>query len=203
MHKVKARSKSSVLRFPLTMAVVFAALFGLHTFVVQTFWIPSESMASTLVKGQMIFVDKISHRAKHPKVGDIIVFHPPADWNTGQCSAPTSPGAACSRASEEKAETHFVKRVVGLPGDHIQIINGHVLRNGVAQEDAYVQPCDSTATVPCHFPTEITIPADHYFVMGDNRGKSGDSRFFGAIPASAIVGKTVGTIWPLDRIGLF
>jgi signal peptidase I len=199
----KAKTKSKAFHFSVTLALVVSAVFLLQTFVVQIFWIPSESMASTLVKGQVIFVDKISHGAKHPKVGDIVVFHPPADWNSGRCAAPISPAAACSRSSNTKSETHFVKRVVGLPGDRIQIVNGHVVRNGVAQKDQYVQPCDSTATVPCHFPTEITVPDDHYFLMGDNRGKSGDSRFFGPIPTSAIVGKATGTIWPLDRIGLF
>ncbi|MGH2836143.1 MAG: signal peptidase I, partial [Solirubrobacteraceae bacterium] len=93
----------------------------------------------------------------------------------------------------------YVKRVVGLPGDHLKIIGGKVFRNGAEERGSYIQPCPTESF--CRFPTVITVPPDHYYMMGDNRGVSDDSRFWGPIAQSWIIGTAFFTYWPPDRIG--
>jgi signal peptidase I len=93
----------------------------------------------------------------------------------------------------------FIKRVVGLPGDRIQIIDGHVYRDGVRERDPYIVPCGSGA--PCSFPDAITVPNGDYYMMGDNRPDSEDSRFWGPVPRAWIIGKAFFTYWPPTRIG--
>jgi signal peptidase I len=102
--------------------------------------------------------------------------------------------------TEEKADVNFIKRVVAGPGDHLRIEDGHVVLNGTRQNEPFAQPCGGGEG--CSFPTEVTIPADHYFMMGDNRGSSDDSRFWGPVPEEWIVGEAFATYWPPDRIGL-
>jgi signal peptidase I len=86
-----------------------------------------------------------------------------------------------------------------MPGDRIQIINGHVIRDGKQEKDSYIEPCGAYSS--CSFPQAITIPPGHYFMMGDNRGDSLDSRFWGPIPQKWIIGVAFFTYWPPDRIG--
>jgi signal peptidase I len=89
--------------------------------------------------------------------------------------------------------------VVGLPGDRLQILDGHVYRDGVREKDAYIEPC--TGSDACSFPVTITVPRGDYYMMGDNRGQSDDSRFWGPIPKSWIIGKAFFSYWPPARIG--
>jgi signal peptidase I len=89
--------------------------------------------------------------------------------------------------------------VVGLPGDTIQILNGHVIRNGVREKDSYTIPCGGIST--CTFGKPIKIPPGDYFMMGDNRPDSEDSRYWGPIPSKWIIGTAFFTYWPPDRIG--
>ena len=102
--------------------------------------------------------------------------------------------------STKPSSVTFVKRVVGLPGDRIYIRNGHVYRNGVREPDSFTEPCDGASE--CNFRTPITVPAGDYYMMGDNRPDSVDSRFWGPIPKAWIIGKAFFTYWPPDRIGL-
>jgi signal peptidase I len=81
-----------------------------------------------------------------------------------------------------------------------KIVNGKVFRNGVQEHGDYIEPCTTGPSV-CNFPAQITVPAGHYYMMGDNRSVSDDSRFWGPVPQSAIVGTAFFTYWPLDRIG--
>jgi signal peptidase I len=98
------------------------------------------------------------------------------------------------------AETNFIKRVVAGPGDTLSIENGTPIVNGEALEEDYTRPCRGLGG--CDFKTEITIPEDHYFMMGDNRGASDDSRYWGPVPREWIIGEAFSTYWPPDRIGL-
>jgi signal peptidase I len=98
----------------------------------------------------------------------------------------------------ESSQT-FVKRVVGLPGDHLRIVNGDVWRNGVQEHGSYIQRCPVAAI--CTFSKTITVPAGEYYMMGDNRGDSDDSRFWGPIPQKWIIGEAFFTYWPIGRIG--
>jgi signal peptidase I len=89
---------------------------------------------------------------------------------------------------------------VALPGDRISIQDGHVIRNGSREKDGYVAPCSGVGA--CSFSGTVKIPRGDYFMMGDNRGESDDSRFWGPIPRSWIIGEAFLTYWPPDRIGL-
>jgi signal peptidase I len=89
---------------------------------------------------------------------------------------------------------------VAGPGDRLSVQEGHVILNGERQRESYTRPCGGSDD--CSFPREITVPADHYFMMGDNRGASDDSRFWGPVPREWIIGGAFATYWPPDRIGL-
>ncbi len=94
---------------------------------------------------------------------------------------------------------NFIKRVVAGPGDTIAVKGGHVIRNGKLQKEPFTAPCDGGSG--CDLPTAITVPPGHWFMMGDNRGQSDDSRFWGPIPKKWIIGDAFATYWPLKRIG--
>src|SRR5581483_11053867 len=147
--------------------------------------IPSGSMIPTLNIGQRILANRL---AGNPSIGDIVVFHPPEGatppGNSGPvCGNPRQGSGfqqACDQPTVQESSQTFIKRVVGLPGDHLQIINGHVIRNGKPEKDSYIAPCPSGSS--CNFPQTIVVPPGHYFMMGDNRGISDDSRFWGPVP---------------------
>jgi signal peptidase I len=158
-------------------------------------------MVPTLVEGQRILVNRIGNRFSDPEIGDVVVFHPPAGAENGvSCGAPPPEGQPCDTPTEERADVNFVKRVVAGPGDRISIDDGHVVLNGEPQDENFIRPCGEGSD--CDFPREITVPADHYFMMGDNRGASDDSRFWGPVPREWIIGGAFATYWPPKRIGL-
>jgi signal peptidase I len=146
--------------------------------------IPAGSMEPTLTIGQDIVVAPLTST---PQVGSIVVFHPPMNAQNEVCGEPRSNGAACAQPESHTSSTTFVKRIVAGPGDVISILEGHVIRNGQREADSYIEPCAGVSE--CDFPTPIKIPADEWFMMGDNRGESDDSRFWGPVPTSWIVGE--------------
>jgi signal peptidase I len=99
-----------------------------------------------------------------------------------------------------RSDQNFIKRVVAGPRDRLRILDGHVILNGRQQKDGFTRPCGGGTG--CSFPREITIPKGHYFMMGDNRGSSDDSRFWGPVPKKWIIGSAFATYWPPGRIGL-
>jgi signal peptidase I len=161
-------------------------------------------MVPTLEVGQRVLVNRIGHRFSDPKVGDIVVFHPPVGSETDTCGDRNrDENAACDEPTPGLAKVNFIKRVVAGPGDVIRIVDGHVIRNGRRERDAYIShTCDNNANRGCTMSTPITIPPGHWFMMGDNRGESDDSRFWGPVPRSAIIGGAFATYWPPSRIGL-
>jgi signal peptidase I len=205
------RAKRSVAGSALELVAIVAAALGLalliQAFVVKPYRIPSASMEPTLKVGQRILVDRIATNFTSPHIGEIVVFHPPKNYQQG-CADPSAgenqngqdSSRACDKAWPQASSQTFVKRVVGVPGDRISIVGGHVIRDGVREKDSYIAPCDGSGS--CTFPATITIPRGDYFMMGDNRGESDDSRFWGPIPNSWIIGQAFFTYWPPDRIGV-
>lgn len=199
----------SVVELAATVAIAIALAILIQAFVVKPYRIPSPSMVPTLTIGQRVLVNRLS---THPGLYDIVVFHPPrgADPPTPVCGAPdegANPntdvdyGTPCAVPTPQESSQTFIKRVVGLPGDRIQIEDGRVYRNGVKEKDSFIAPC--APGNGCNFRNPITVPPGEYFMMGDNRGDSDDSRFWGPVPAKWIIGVAFFTYWPPDRIGTF
>jgi signal peptidase I len=185
----------------ITVAIAVGLAFLIQAFIVKPYRIPSVSMYPTLHVGQRILVNRLS---THPKVGDIVVFHPPSGSNPADavCGDPgqgLGHPQACDKPTAQEASDTFVKRVVGVAGDKLRIINGHVFRNGKEEHGSYIQPCPQPSQ--CTFRETITVPPGHYFMMGDNRGESDDSRYWGPVPQKWIIGVAFFTYWPPDRLG--
>jgi signal peptidase I len=192
------------------VVIVAAALFfalTIQALAVKPYRIPSGSMLPTLKPGQRILVDRFSHRlGGDPALGDVTVFLPPKGADNGTCGHPgegpfyaggPETRHACSLPTAARSDTTFVKRVVGMPGDTIAVVNGHVIRNGRPAREPFASAC---AGAECNL-NPITIPAGSYFLMGDNRGNSDDSRFWGPVPRKWIVGKAVISYWPPRDVG--
>jgi signal peptidase I len=197
----KKSTMNSVIELVLTVAVAVGLAFLIQAFIVKPYRIPSGSMEPTLAIGQRVLANRLN---TDPGIGDIVVFHPPAgaDPQPAVCGNPNQGGTssqACNKPTPQESSQTFIKRVVGLPGDRLSIINGHVIRNGVPEKDSYTYPCGQTQG--CNFPTPIVVPPGDYFMMGDNRGESDDSRFWGPVPQKWIIGVAFFTYWPPDRIG--
>jgi signal peptidase I len=165
--------------------VVLAAVIALllRTFVIGHYYIPSESMEPTLhgcasCNNDHVLVDKLSYKLHDVHRGDVVVFHRPPAWIVTQ--------------------KLLVKRVIGLPGDVVSERGGTVYVNGLALQEPYTSKV-RTPNCQLNF-TPVTVPPGDYFVMGDNRCDSSDSRAFGPIAKSKIVGRAFIIIWPLGRI---
>ncbi|MCL5935001.1 MAG: signal peptidase I [Firmicutes bacterium] len=156
----------------LVVAAVLAAV--IRFFIFQPFYIPSGSMEPNLVPGDRIIVNKFIYRFKEPARGDVMVFRFPKD-----------------------PERDFIKRVIGLPGDTVEIRNSELYINNSKVKEPYLPK-------GLRFPDfgPYTVPQDAYFMMGDNRNNSEDSRFWGEMPKQNIRGKAVLVYWPVKRISL-
>jgi signal peptidase I len=188
------------------LVVIVALAIGLalliQAFVVKPYQIPSGSMEPTLDPGQRVLVNRLIYHFRDPKIGNIVVFHPPvgADGDEGCAVRPIPAHKACPESRSQESDTNFIKRIVAGPGDELTIRNGHPVVNGVEAKEDFTKPCRGGNR--CNLPDPITIPPDQYFMMGDNRGASDDSRFWGPVPRDWIIGEAFFTYWPPDRIGL-
>jgi signal peptidase I len=203
VKKEEASRTNSFVELVLIVAVALGLALGIQAFLVKPYRIPSESMVPTLVEGQRVLVNRLGHRFGDPHVGDVTVFHPPtgAESSHGpECGVRHPVQSPCPLGTPAEAEVNFIKRIVAGPGDTIAIKDGHVIRNGKRQREPFIAPCGGGEG--CNRPTPITVPKDHYFMMGDNRGSSDDSRFWGPVPRDWIIGKAFVTYWPPNRIGL-
>jgi signal peptidase I len=197
-------SGGSALELAVIVVVAIGLALAIQAVLVKPYRIPSESMVPTLVVGQRVLVNRIGQRLSDPKVGDVVVFHPPVGSETDTCgNSDRREGAACDRPTPERSDVNFIKRIVAGPGDTIRIEDGHVVRNGKRQADSYISnSCVDEAGRGCNLATPIKIPPDHWFMMGDNRGASDDSRFWGPVPREWIIGDAFATYWPPRRIGI-
>jgi signal peptidase I len=192
---------NSIVEFVLIVVIALALAFGIQAFVVKPYRIPSQSMVPTLVIGQRVLVDRLGNDFENPHIGEIVVFHPPEGAVTQDppCGVSVTVAQICPEPTPQEATVNFIKRVVAGPGDTISVKDGHVILNGKLQKEPFAAACDGGTG--CNFPTPITVPAGHWFMMGDNRGQSDDSRFWGPIPKKWIIGDAFATYWPVKRIG--
>jgi signal peptidase I len=211
LASLRTTSKAgSIIELVVIVAIALGLALLIQAFVVKPYRIPSGSMEPTLAVDQRVLVDRIGMHLGDPGVGDIVVFHPPVDaketaGGAAKCGpvphVVTDGTAACSQPVPKEADVNFIKRIVAGPGDELKIVEGHVVRNGKRESDSYIRPC-VTGDPKCNFPTTIKIPPGHWFMMGDNRGESDDSRFWGPVPTGWIIGKAFATYWPPSRIGI-
>lgn len=184
-----------------TVAIAIGLALLIEALLVKPYKIPSTSMVPTLIRGQRVLVNRL---ATNPGIGDVVVFHPPAGADPqpavcGNQNQGAGDPQACDQPTARESTQTFIKRVVGLPGDRISIRDGHVFRDGVPEVAPYAEPCGGGPD--CNFPQTIRVPAGDYYMMGDNRGLSDDSRFWGPVPQKWIIGVAFATYWPPDRIG--
>ena len=190
----------SLLELVVIVAVALGLALLIQAVLVKPYRIPSESMEPTLNVGQRVLVNRVGGRFGEPEVGEVVVFHPPKGSESNECGVAREEMELCRRPTKDKSDVNFIKRVVAGPGDRISIVNGRVVRNGRRAKESFIVPCEGGSE--CNFPTPVTIPPGHWFMMGDNRGSSDDSRFWGPVPKKWIIGGAFATYWPPRRIGL-
>jgi signal peptidase I len=206
MNTLRQARRSTVFETVFLLIIAAGLAVTLQAYAVKPYKIPSGSMEPTLHVGDRVLVDRFSHRilGGEPKVGDVVVFHPPhgADASSPTCGD-TAQGEGtptpCSRPTAARSGQSFIKRVVGVGGDRIALKGGHVIRNGRTTSEPFAARCDPS-TAACDFPNTITVPKGSVFLLGDNRGNSDDSRFWGPVPDRWVIGKAVATYWPLSRL---
>ena len=181
----KTTTGRTILEYVVLAVVAIAVALLIQAFLVKPYRIPSESMENTLLIGDRVLVDRISWRFSDPERQDIVVFHPPFEGPV------------------------LIKRIIGMPGDEISLKDGAVYVNGKKLDEPYVRKVDGKTVpsepfdngLPWSLQQPYTVPAGNYFVMGDNRIDSGDSREFGPVPRGQLVGKAFARYWPPGRIG--
>jgi signal peptidase I len=183
LAKIKSRSRWTEYLVLVIVAVVVAV--GVRSFLVQTFYIPSESMEQTLLVNDYVLVNKGVYAFREPHRGEIVVFEPPGRWAAGP------------------AKEDYIKRVVGVPGDHVVCCDGQdrITVNGMPLDEDYLFPGDK----PSEARFDVTVGRGRIFVLGDHRSDSGDSRAHldldsGTVPVDRVVGRAFATFWPLARI---
>lgn len=175
----------TIVEYVVLAVVAVAVALLIQAFLVKPYRIPSASMEDTLLIGDRVLVDRISWRFSQPERGDIVVFHPPVGGSV------------------------LIKRIIGLPNDEISLRGGFVYINGRRLDEPYVRRVDGgqepsapfSNGLPWSLQEPYKAPAGSYFVMGDNRTDSGDSREFGPIKREQFVGRAFARYWPPGRIG--
>lgn len=176
----RSRGVGWVIEIAVTVALAVALYFVIQTFIVQTYRVEGQSMDRTLRDGQHLLIDKLTPRFDSYSRGDVVVLHPP---------------------DQAESSTPYIKRVIGVPGDHVEIRDGGVWINGLRLDEPYVPDGDPTESEDPDFDT-VDLGPDEVWVMGDNRQHSVDSRTFGPVQVSEIIGRAWLRFWPLDTIGI-
>ena len=182
------------------------------TWLMQAFYIPSESMENTLLKGDRVIVSKLTPSHFALQRGDVIVFEDPGHWLPAQAPVQRSPLGSALQSTltfvgllPSDEGNHLIKRVIGLPGDHVVCCDSkqRLTINGAPLNETYLFPGDE----PSLQPFDIRVPAGKVWVMGDHRSNSADSRphdagsggATGSVPESRIVGRAMTVVWPVWR----
>jgi signal peptidase I len=211
--QVKKRNRSFLRELPILIGVALVLSLLIKTFLIQAFFIPSESMERTLhgcagCTGDRILVEKVGFRFHDPRPGDIVVFRAPSSWEPEtQCAKPTNPvrralswvGGAFGLP--QASEKDLVKRVIAVGGQRVQCCDsrGRVLVDGHPLNEPYIYQNDHRPFGP------ITVPPGRLWVMGDHRSDSADSRFHlddghrGTVPVDDVIGRAFVIIWPPSR----
>ncbi|MFQ5555486.1 MAG: signal peptidase I, partial [Acidimicrobiia bacterium] len=188
----RKRRRSFLNELPVLIAIALVVAVVIKTFLIQAFFIPSGSMKDTLEINDRVLVNKLSYRFGDVGRGDVIVFDDPRGPETDGESVV---GAFLRNLAESVGlstpQSEFIKRVIGLPGETVEIREGVIFINGAPLAESYLAP----GTRMPDFGPEL-VPPDTVFVMGDNRNASQDSRVFGPIPKEDIVGRAFTIIWP-------
>lgn len=199
---IEKSTKSALREIFETVVFVLVAVILIRFFVGELRWIPSSSMYPTLIEGDRIFVEKVTKPFRAPKRGDVIVFYPPDETlKTDFLSVMARlTGILCK-------DVAYIKRIIGLPNDKLEIKkendNFYVYINGKKEIEPYI--LSETDWIDCRddmYCGPFQIPDGQYFMMGDNRGNSQDSRFWGFLPEKNIIGRAVFKFWPIPRMGL-
>lgn len=185
----KKRSRPLELVETIFIALLLAIL--IRATLAEARFIPSGSMIPTLMIGDRLIVEKLSYYLGPPHRGDIVVFYPPDPY-----AKPLDGTGRFLRWLGFTRDAAYIKRVIGLPGETVAVHNGKVLINGKPLNEPYIQTPPVDETLP------VKIPPDNYFMMGDNRNNSRDSRFWGTMPRENVIGRTFLRFWPLNRIGM-
>jgi signal peptidase I len=172
-----------------TILIAIVLALGIRTFVAEARWIPSGSMIPTLKIDDRLIVDKVSYRLHDPRRGDVVVFNP-------------------TNALKPRFKEAFIKRVIGIPGDRVELQDGYVVLNGQLIQESYVANNGRTLIQSCYSELDHpflenpqTVPKDHYLVLGDNRENSFDGRCWGLVGKEDLVGRAVFRFWPVTRLG--
>ena len=179
------RSRGLLFEVIETVVLTVVIFLGIQTFVAQPYKVEGGSMETTLLPDQYVLVDKLTPRWAPYERGDIVVLDPPAG----------APGGG---------RTPFIKRVIGVAGDHIELRDGKVYVNGTALAEPYIFANDGVpqTTDQTGADSEWVVPAGDIFVMGDHRQASADSRMFGPVEVAHVLGRAWLRYWPLDSLGI-
>jgi signal peptidase I len=199
----RPRKGSFLTELPVLVIVAFVLAILMKTFLVQAFFIPSSSMEPTLLVDDRVLVNKLSYTFREPRRGEVVVFSErgltPADPETGFLEGVLT-SLRTGLGLVAPAEKDFIKRIIGLPGETIEMREGVVLIDGTPIDEAptteggYLSARDMADFGP------VTVPGGEFFMMGDNRPASADSRSsLGMIPREDIVGRAFVIIWPVGR----
>ncbi len=159
-----------------TVGLSIILALGIRTFVAEARYIPSGSMLPTLEINDRLIIDKLGYKFADPKRGDVVVFSP-------------------TDALKQQYKDAFIKRIIGLPGETVEVKNAQVIINGETISENYI------AEEPQYNWGPQTVPENSYLVLGDNRSNSFDSHSWGFVPRENIIGRAVVRFWPLDRLG--
>jgi signal peptidase I len=184
MEKIFAGLGAFFLDIIETIVIALSIFLIIYLFVSSPHQVNGQSMVPNFQSGEYVLSDKISYKTRNPRRGEVIVFHAP---EAAQCPK----GTGCD----------FIKRVMGLPGETIQVHDNHIWVNGKAVEEPYIPKEFEILPGPATKDKSITLGPDEYFVCGDNRPYSSDSRTWGPITKSDIVGRAIIRYWPLNKAG--